>query len=205
MGTRAPRHTNRSTTHTLDRLGPTQLTPATRAAECALIEPDARLEHGRASRTGLRAGPTRAARKCGPAGPFYGPAGPCFGPAGPFYGPAVPCFGLGPAWADHETAWAAPRTCRRTNPMCSASSMSSANSANSVRSKIGACSANLGIIAAVIRVTIRTAGPRAFGRAGQCANRKLGGRDSELPCVCSRTGVSNGPGVSSCRGEPRER
>ncbi len=49
-----------------------------------------------------------------------------------------------------------------------------------------------GFIAAVTR----TAGPRPFGGAGLCVDQWLGGRDSELTCVCSRTGVSNGPGDS---------
>ncbi len=49
-----------------------------------------------------------------------------------------------------------------------------------------------GFIAAVTR----TAGPPSFGGAGLCVDQWLGWRDSELTCVCSRTGVSNGPGDS---------
>jgi hypothetical protein len=47
-----------------------------------------------------------------------------------------------------------------------------------------------------IAAVTRTAGLRPFGGAGLCVDQWLGGRDSELTCVCSRTGVSIGPGDS---------
>ncbi len=39
----------------------------------------------------------------------------------------------------------------------------------------------------------RAAGPLSFGEVGPYADQRLDGRDSELTCVCSRTGVSIGP------------
>ncbi len=41
-----------------------------------------------------------------------------------------------------------------------------------------------------------SAGPRPFGGAGLFAEQWLGGRDSELTCVCSRIVLSNGLGDS---------
>ncbi len=61
--------------------------PAQPPESAGVIEQHATMEHGRVSRSALRAGPATAARMCGPAGPFYG---------------------LGPVWADHETSWAVP-------------------------------------------------------------------------------------------------
>jgi hypothetical protein len=46
------------------------------------------------------------------------------------------------------------------------------------------------------RLVTRTTGPRSSGGAGLWVDQWLGGRDSELTFVCSRTGVSNGPGGS---------
>ncbi len=51
---------------------------------------------------------------------------------------------------------------------------------------------SLGFIAAVTRTT----GQRPFGGVGQCADQRLGGRDSELTCVYSLTCVSNWQGDS---------
>ncbi len=49
-----------------------------------------------------------------------------------------------------------------------------------------------GFIAAVTR----TAGQRPFGGEGLRVDQWPGGRDLELICVCSRTGLSIGPGDS---------
>ncbi len=50
-----------------------------------------------------------------------------------------------------------------------------------------------GFITAVAQT--QTAAPRPFKGAGLCAVLRLAGRDSELVCVCSRTGVSIEPGL----------
>ncbi len=44
-----------------------------------------------------------------------------------------------------------------------------------------------------IAAVIRTAGPDPSGGRACVRTGRLDGRDSELTCVCSRTGVSSGP------------
>jgi hypothetical protein len=101
-------------------------------------------------------------------------------------GPAGPYRGRGPAWADNESSRAVlPENLavtRRTNQMCSTNSLRLRRRHHQLP----------GFIAAVTR----TAGPRPFGGAGLWVDQWLGGRDSELTCVCSRTGVSIWPGDS---------
>jgi hypothetical protein len=91
-------------------------------------------------------------------------------------GPAGPSRGLG-------------LTFRRTNQMCST---------NSLRLR-----RRYDRLPRLIAAVTRTTGPRSFGGAGLYVDQWLGGCDSMLTCVCSWTGVSNGPGYSYPAAESR--